>query len=236
MSDHLHKDFLPYTADELRLHFVDSGLHFVDSGIEGEDPDSGIEVDDPDPHLKHWLARIAVAPSKDPSYLHRDETLWTAGALMAIQHQAEGDCADRWQAIMAKLFGPVPPTIERMEWSDLLRPDLKLFFEVGLPSPRAYRRWLSKHLVDRQALATQRGVAKSRGEALEGRTHLDALLLSPTSGFALHFEAKVLSTSTRKQHSTACATSSRETSTAWQRPPRSTPTFSKLGIRTAASS
>jgi hypothetical protein len=78
-------------------------------------------------------------------------------------------------------------------WGDLLQPDLEVFFEVGLPSPVAYRRWLSAHLEDRQALRTQRLVATSRGEALEGRTHLDALLICPSSGFAVHIEAKVLS-------------------------------------------
>jgi len=61
-----------------------------------------------------------------------------------------------------------------------------------LPTP-AYRAWLSAHLEDRQALVTQRVVAEDRGESLEGRTHLDALLISPNSGLALHFESKVLS-------------------------------------------
>ena len=83
-----------------------------------------------------------------------------------------------------------------MDWRDLLPlgpPDLKLFFEVGLPSPIAFKTWLSEHLNDRHALRSQLAVAKSKGDALEGHTHLDALLLSQTSGFALHVEAKVLS-------------------------------------------
>jgi hypothetical protein len=167
--------FLPYSADELRLHFVDSD-------IDGEDPER---------HLKRWRSRIAAAPAKDPSFLHRDETLWTAGALLAVQRQANS--VDLWLAVMSQLFGPIPPTGERLEWSDLLGSDLKLFFEVGLPSPPGYRAWLGEHLDERQALLTQRLVAKERGQSLEGRTHLDALLLSPGTGFALHFEAKVLS-------------------------------------------
>ena len=113
---------------------------------------------------------------------------------------------------------PVPPTAERLEWGDLVQPDLKLFFEVGLPSPLAYRSWLAAHLGDRQALVTQRIVAEARGDALEGRTHLDALLMSPSSGFALHFEAKVLSdqTSTRRRRTTASEISWLGTSTAWR--------------------
>jgi hypothetical protein len=88
VTDILHELFLPYPVDELRLHFVDSDT-------EGEDPER---------HLKRWRARLAAAPSKDPSFLDRDETLWTAGALMSIQHQVS--CTDCWQRIMSKLFGP----------------------------------------------------------------------------------------------------------------------------------
>jgi hypothetical protein len=167
--------FLPYSAVELRQHFVGSD-------IDGEDPER---------HFARWRSRIAAAPEKDPSFLHRDETLWTAGALLAVHRHA--DRVARWQGIMANLFGPIPSTRERLEWSDLLDADLNLFFEVGLSSPHAYRAWLRDHLDDRQALRTQRLVASNRGESLEGRTHLDALLISPSTGFALHFEAKVLS-------------------------------------------
>jgi hypothetical protein len=175
VAEVVHDVFLPYTADELRTHFVHSEL-------KGEDPER---------HLKAWRTRVEQAPSKDPSFLHRDETLWTAGGLLALQRSQ--DPVGRWRAVLSGLFGSLPPTAERLEWDDLLRPDLKLFFEVGLPSPPAYRSWLAAHLDDRQALVTQRLVAQERGESLEGRTHLDALLISTSSGFALHFEAKVLS-------------------------------------------
>jgi hypothetical protein len=75
--DPLHEVFLPYTADELLPHFV---LF---------DPDG----ENPEKFLTKWHKRIDEAPSKDPSWLQRDETLWTANALMAIQQKAE--CADR---------------------------------------------------------------------------------------------------------------------------------------------
>jgi hypothetical protein len=132
MSDVMHEVFLPYTADELLPHFV----HY--------DP----EGERPERFLTKWRKRIADASSKDPAWLERDETLWTANALMAMQRKA--DCADRSKAIMAKPIGPVPPTTERLDWSDLLPPDLELFFEVHLPSPLPYRCWLSHHLGDRQ--------------------------------------------------------------------------------------
>jgi hypothetical protein len=77
--------------------------------------------------------------------------------------------------------------MERLEWSDLVGEHLELFFEVGLPSPLSYRSWLSQHLQDRRALQTQQTVAASRGTSLEGRTHLDAMLLCQETGFAIHF-------------------------------------------------
>ena len=72
---------------------------------------------------------------------------------------------------MAKLFGPVSPTIQRLDSSDLLKPDLQLFFEVALPSPHDYRSWLSRHPDDRQVLATLRDEAKSKVEAPREERH-----------------------------------------------------------------
>lgn len=175
MTDLMHPQFLPYTPEELLTHFVPL-------------PDESV---DPERHVQKWRKRIADAPFKDASFLHRDETLWTAGALLAVHRQSNASAS--WRHIASQLFGPVPPTTERCEWSDLISDDLTLFFEVGLSSPHTYRQWLREHLVDRHALHTQVGAAGTRGDALEGRTQLDAMLLCESTGFALHFEAKVLS-------------------------------------------
>ena len=94
MAEVVHEVFLPYTPDELRSHFVHSDL-------KGEDPER---------HLKAWRSRVAEAPSKDPSFLHRDETLWTAGGLLALQ--TSHDYVDRWRTVLGRLFGPsrLPPS------------------------------------------------------------------------------------------------------------------------------
>jgi hypothetical protein len=142
-------------------------------------------------HLKRWRTRIADAPSKDPAFLHRDETLWTAGGLLAVHRHAVA--AERWCSLLSLLFGPHPPTQQLHSWRDLLEGELELFFEVGLSSPARYRAWLSERLGERHPLRPQVALGETRGVALEGRTQLDALLLNTTTGFALHIEAKVLS-------------------------------------------
>lgn len=94
-------------------------------------------------HVAKWRERITEAPFKDPAFLERDETLWTAGALLAL-HRSQREQA--WISPLSRLFGPVPPFSERLEWHDLMTAELQLFFEVGLSSPCAYRQWLRDHL------------------------------------------------------------------------------------------
>lgn len=175
MSGQIHPVFLPFSEDELLEHFIETSA----------------DAEQPRQRLERWQKRIADAPSKDPAFLHRDETLWTAGALLAVHRHP--DHHERWRSLLAHLFGSVPPIPERLEWSDLLDGRLELFFEVGLSSPGAYRSWLGEHLRERQALLPQVTLGLTRGMALEGRTQLDALLLNRCTGFALHIEAKVLS-------------------------------------------
>jgi hypothetical protein len=173
----LHEEFLPYSARELLDHFLDTGRA-------GEEPER---------HLNAWKKRISDAAARinDPTFLDRDETLWTAGALLAIHRSANSN--GQWREVLIRLFGSLPPIGEQLGWDDLLDGDLRLFFEVGLSSPAGYRAWLRDHLADRHPLTRQLAVSRSRGASLEGRTHLDALLLNPATGFAVHFEAKVLS-------------------------------------------
>jgi hypothetical protein len=183
VSDVLHQEFLPYTPEQLREHFI------------GADD----EGTDPERHLTKWRARIAEAHFKDTAYLERDETLWTAGALLAV-HRAD-DALERWRSLLELVFGAAPSVAGRRAWSDLISGQVQLFFEVGLRSPEPYRTWLSEHLEERQPIRTQLLASATQGISLESRTHLDAMLLCPETGLAVHFEAKVLSDiATRTKH------------------------------------
>jgi len=164
--------FLPYSEQELSAHFVDSGAE----------------------HVAKWRKRLADARLKqpaDPAFLHRDETLWTASALLAVHKHA--DRAARWEDVLRRAFGDRPPLSTRTTWAEFLSGDLELYFEVGLRSPDSYRRWLRDHLHERHPLVEQVELGRTRGSGLEGHTKLDALLLNVSGGHAVHFEAKVLS-------------------------------------------
>jgi hypothetical protein len=171
----LHKEFLPFTARDLKKHFV---------------PVPGDEAADPDRHLAAWRQRIAKAPSKEGDFLDRDETMWTAGALIAVQRS--DDAPSSWARLLSTTFGPRPPIEAFNAWADCLAGDLRLYLEVGLPSPRRYQAYLRRHLHDRHPLRRRAAIGESRS-VVEGRTHLDALLLNCSNRFAVHFEAKVLS-------------------------------------------
>ncbi len=75
---------------------------------------------------------------------------------------------------------------------------LHLYFEHQLPSPAAYKSWLGEHLFERSLVPYVRDAAYRRNSSkkrtgLEGPTHVDAVLINESNGFAVLFEVKVLS-------------------------------------------
>jgi hypothetical protein len=172
----LHDTLLPFTGAQLKQHFA---------------PVKGEARGDPDRHLAAWRKRIADARGRPADFLDRDETMWTAGALVAVHRSAEPSAA--WERLLATTFGPRPPLDEPASWQACLDGDLDLYLEVGLSSPARYREFLRAHLADRHPLRRRVESAETRRSALEGRTHLDALLLNRSKRFAVHVEAKLLS-------------------------------------------
>lgn len=175
MTSEIHPIYLPFAPEQARQHF----LGFDDAGK------------DPDRHTNAWRRRIDQSPSKDPAFLARDETLWTAASLMAVHYSL--DPALAWTDLLTRSLGGDPPIGTSETWKDLMAGDLELYFEVGLRSPNSYKKWLSRHLSERHPLTEQREVSSQRGLSLEGRTHLDALLFNRSKKFAIHLESKVLS-------------------------------------------
>jgi len=114
---------------------------------------------------------------------------------MTYFHRA--DRAERLGEMMSKCFGDVPPLTGVASWNKCFRGGLRLYFEVNLPSPPTYKRWLGENLSRRQIVPYVLDAGYRRGtdvvrKGLEGPTRVDAILLNEDNGFAVLFEAKAL--------------------------------------------
>ena len=126
--------------------------------------------------------------------MEKDERFWTAATLMSLFHaETRGDLLGR---LLSRAFGESPPIEDISRWEDCLSDKPDLYFEVDLPSPKAYSTYLRDRLEERQFIPYVLDAAKrprSPNRPLEGPTQVDALLINEENGFAVIFEAKALS-------------------------------------------
>lgn len=186
MSDVIDHLYLPFSVQQLRQHFLS----------------------DPDGHILPFLksaeryheflnnhpdrTRLPLDQSRYPCQIEKDERFWTATTLMTFYHSARRQA--NFAELLSRRFGAIPPIGEIKSWADCLTGTLHLFLEPTLPSPPGYRNWLQQHVRERQFIPYVLDAADSPpGKALEGPTHVDALVLNEDNGFAVMFEAKVLS-------------------------------------------
>ncbi|MBK7552197.1 MAG: hypothetical protein IPI61_11225 [Syntrophaceae bacterium] len=96
--------------------------------------------------------------------------------------------------LLEKTYGSTPPMPDLSTWCECLDGDLKLYYEVCLPAPQSYIKWLRSNLNNRQIIPyVLDAAARNNARTLEGATHVDAMFLNLTNGFAWLIEAKVLS-------------------------------------------
>ena len=127
---------------------------------------------------------------KRPCQIEKDERFWVASCMMTMFYNERR--LPMLQKLLTDAFGDNPPLTGLASWRECLDGDLELFFETTLPSPLSYRRWLRNHLNERQFIPHVLNAAHGKSN-LEGPTHLDAILINPSNGFAVVIEAKVLS-------------------------------------------
>lgn len=153
-----------------------------------------------------WRAEVAKAkPSISLSakaldiQIEKDERFWVVTALMSLFHRP-----DRVQALaelLGRCLGDALPVDGLNTWEEALSGKLCLYFEAHLPSPTSYKTWLAEHLEERILTPTLLRKTQLAGKNAEGSTRADAVLVAPDTGFAVVFEAKVLSdVSTSVQH------------------------------------
>ena len=197
MSDVLHSTYLPFTEEQLSEHFAPVGADTTSAGRKLRYYVLSAAA------ARNWEERPATGPPAEVAkarrhalQIQKDERFWVAAALMSLFY-----VPDRVRAFAGTLrkscLGAVPAMEGLATWEDALGDGekLKLYFEVSLPSPKAYQRNLANHLDDRVLMPHVLAAAqktKDAGGALEGATRADAVLIAPETGFAVLFEAKVL--------------------------------------------
>ena len=187
--------YLPFSKKELLLHFTPVGKEYKPNKNQLNYYLRSIER-----YEKYKNNNILGKPLheiKGPCQIQKDERFWTVNTLMSIYYSSNR--VSELCILFEKAFGrKVPISIEANSWEKCLSSDnLKLYFEVDLPSPISYKDYLcplyekgniQKHQIIPFIFASAHGKKK-----LEGSTQVDALIVNPDNGFNVLIEAKVLS-------------------------------------------
>jgi hypothetical protein len=186
----IDQDYLPFTPRQLADHFA---------------PVAAIGD-----HLAYYqasakrAARFKAAPLAGTSaeirkavkwgrQMEKDERFWVAATLMQLFHAPNR--IELFARVLRHCLGDTPPG-SLPSWEAALGDEQFLYFEANLSSPAGYSDELRRHLDEHVLVPYLREAAelsRQRGRKLEGATKVDALLTAPDTGFAVLFEAKVLS-------------------------------------------
>jgi len=186
MPDVIDEIYLPFTKDELRTHFIaniDGQLKYYDKSASRYHEFM---------EKNHNTTGIPISRVRIPRQIEKDERFWTITATKRVFDDPEHKSI--LSQLLAKAYGSIPPIRSLSSWAECLDGDLRLYFEVCLPSPSSYVKWLRSHLANRQIIPyVLDAAARTNARTLEGATHVDAMFLNVTNGFAWFIEAKVLS-------------------------------------------
>ncbi len=186
--------YLPFAAERLLAHFADTSLggpgpqhvqHYQASSRRALEHRARV-------HTGQGLPAGRQCDDLDHQ-VEKDERFWVASALLSIYYSEDRVAA--LTRLLQSCLGERPPMQGLATWQEALGDTnkLKLYFEVNLPAPRRYKEYLGGHLSERTLLPWLREIAAARSYRPEGATKVDAMLVAPATGFAVAFEAKVLS-------------------------------------------
>ena len=186
MPNVIDRTYLPFTRDELRPHFIGD----VDGQLNYYQKSACRYHEFMDDHPV--TAGIPVSQARTPRQIEKDERFWT---ITATKHVFDDPLRESMlEQLLVKTYGSTPPIPGLSSWAECLGGDLRLYFEVRLPSPPSYVQWLRSNLDRRQMIPyVLDAAARENARTLEGATHVDAMFLNMANGFAWLIEAKVLS-------------------------------------------
>ncbi|MCF7939847.1 MAG: hypothetical protein K9L68_14740 [Spirochaetales bacterium] len=182
----IDKKYLPFTAKQLRPHFNGN----VDKQIEYYLKSAKQYHDFFEAHSE--TAGIPLTQAKQPRQIEKDERFWTVTATKNIfDHPSRKSMLTN---ILIKTFGTNPPFSGFSSWGECMEGELRLYFEACLSSAKSYVHWLHENLEMRQKIPyVLDAAARDNARTLEGATHVDAMFINGSNGFAWLIEAKVLS-------------------------------------------
>jgi hypothetical protein len=193
----MHVKYLPFSKEELLLHFAPVGKECEPNENQLNYYIRSIENYEEYKKKNNNILGKPLWEIKGPCQIQKDERFWTVNTLMNIYYSP--DRVNELCILFEKAFGrKVPISIETNSWEECLSSDnLKLYFEVDLPSPTIYKNNLyslykedkiQEHQIIPFIMASAHGK-----KIIEGSTQVDALILNPDNGFNVLIEAKVLS-------------------------------------------
>jgi hypothetical protein len=185
--------YLPFSADHLEKHFAPVESHVGDRSKYTKYYRDSAE------RSKSYAAQAPRGTTAEIAkakvwalQMQKDERFWIAATLMKIYHAPNRDALI--SDLLTRCLGSIPPFDGCATWIEALGTNPVLYFEVSLPSPPAYKSWLADNLKEHSLIPHTLNAALASGKtALEGKTVADAMLVAPDTGFAVVFEAKVLS-------------------------------------------
>ena len=182
----IDETYLPFTNEELRPHFIadiDGQLNYYQKSANRYHKFM---------QTHHNTAGIPITEAKTSRQIEKDERFWTITTTKRVFDDPERDLM--LGQLLKKAYGSTPPISGLCSWAECLDGELRLYFEVCLPSPQSYVNWLQSHLDRRQISPYVLDAAKRNNAVpLKGLHMVDAMFLNLTNGFAWLIEAKVLS-------------------------------------------
>ena len=189
--------YLPFSKEELLLHFAPVGKECEPNENQLNDYIRSIENYEKYKKNNNNILGEPLRETKEPCQIQKDERLWTVNTLMNIYYSPNR--VNELIKLFEKAFGKkVPTSIEIDSWRECLSSDnLKLYFEVDLPSPPSYKNNLYSlyekgNIQEHQIIPFI--IASAHGKKIiEGSTQVDTVIVNPDNGFNVLIEAKVLS-------------------------------------------
>lgn len=193
----MHDKYLPFRKEELLLHFAPVGKECKPNKKQLEYYNRSTKRYEEYKKKNNNILGKPLWGIKGPCQIQKDERFWTVNTLMNIYYSSNR--LNELCKLFEKAFGKkVPLSIGINNWEDCFNTgDLKLYFEVDLPSPTIYKNNLyslykEDKIQEHQIIPFIIASAHDK-KTLEGSTQVDALILNPDNGFNVLIEAKVIS-------------------------------------------